>query len=257
MKINKYKKLKTNTYKLILDNKEEIILYDDTIIKYDLLRTKEINDLDSIIKYNKSIESYYIAIKYITRKLRTEKEVRDKLVDYPSKVIDNTIERLIKEGYINDKNYLSISIKDYINITSYGPNKIVYKLIPLGFTKEEIYKELDNYDNEIFLNKIDKLIDKKIKTNTKYSSSKLREKILLDLSNQGYNRNDIYNILVTKEIKTNTNILDKEYNKCKKTLNRKYDGYDLKNKLIQKLVSKGFKYEEVKDLIDKDIIKEI
>ena len=81
MKINKYKKLKTNTYKLVLDNKEEIVLYDDTIIKYDLLRTKEINDLDSIIKYNKSIESYYIAIKYITRKLRTEKAVRNKLVD--------------------------------------------------------------------------------------------------------------------------------------------------------------------------------
>ena len=31
MKINKYKKLKTNTYKLVLDNKEEIVLYDDTI----------------------------------------------------------------------------------------------------------------------------------------------------------------------------------------------------------------------------------
>ena len=160
MKINKYKKLKTNTYKLVLDNKEEIVLYDDTIIKYDLLRTKEINDLDSIIKYNKSIESYYIAIKYITRKLRTEKEVRNKLIDYPSKAIDNTIERLIKEGYINDKNYLKISIKDYINITSYGPNKIVYKLIPLGFTKEEIYNELDNYDREIFIDKLDKLIDK-------------------------------------------------------------------------------------------------
>ena len=249
MKINKYKKLKTNTYKLVLDNKEEIVLYDDTIIKYDLLRTKEINDLDSIIKYNKSIESYYIAIKYITRKLRTEKEVRNKLVDYPSKAIDNTIERLIKEGYINDKNYLKISIKDYINITSYGPNKIVYKLIPLGFTKEEIYNELDNYDREIFIDKLDKLIDKKIKTNTKYSISKLKEKIIVDLSNQGYNKNDIYNILTTKDIKVNKSILTKEYNKIKKQLSRKYEGYDLKNKLTQKLVSKGFNYEEVKNLV--------
>ena len=249
MKIIKYKKLKTNTYKLVLDNKEEIVLYDDTIIKYDLLRTKEINDLDSIIKYNKSIESYYIAIKYITRKLRTEKEVRNKLIDYPSKAIDNTIERLIKEGYINDKNYLKISIKDYINITSYGPNKIVYKLIPLGFTKEEIYNELDNYDKEIFINKLDKLIDKKIKTNTKYSISKLKEKIIVDLSNQGYNKNDIYNILTTKDIKVNKSILTKEYNKIKKQLSRKYEGYDLKNKLTQKLVSKGFNYEEVKNLV--------
>jgi len=42
MKILKYKKYKTNSYKISLDNKEDIVLYDDTIIKHDLLRNKEI-----------------------------------------------------------------------------------------------------------------------------------------------------------------------------------------------------------------------
>ena len=70
MNINKFKKLKSNTYKLTLDNKEELTLYDDTIIKYNLLVNKEIKDLEEIVKYNKSIEAYYVALKYITRKIR-------------------------------------------------------------------------------------------------------------------------------------------------------------------------------------------
>ena len=251
MKIIKYKKLRSNTYKLLLDNNKEIVLYDDTIIKYDLLRNKEIIDLDDMNKYNKEIEAYYVSIKYITRKLRTEKEIRDRLIDYPSKVIDRTIDRLNKEGYLNDKKYLEYSINDYINLTSYGPNKIVYKLVSIGLNKKDIEEELDKVNKDVFLEKLDKLIDKKINSNTKYSGKKLKEKILVDLSNQGYDKNDIYNILRYKDINTSNNILEKEYNKSKRVLSKKYEGYELNNKLIQKLVSKGFNYEEVKDIVEK------
>ena len=42
MKILKYKKIKGNEYKIITD-KEEYKLYDDIIIKHELLLKKEIN----------------------------------------------------------------------------------------------------------------------------------------------------------------------------------------------------------------------
>ena len=52
MKIKKISKKKNNLYEITLDNKETINLYDDIILKYNLLLTKEINDLENIINDN-------------------------------------------------------------------------------------------------------------------------------------------------------------------------------------------------------------
>ena len=249
MKIIKYKKTSNNIYTIYLDNKESIKLYDDTIIKYNLLVIKEIDNLEEVLKYNKKLEAYYIALNYINKKMRTTKEVRKKLEDYPSEAINMAIERLTKEGYLNDKEYLRVFIKDQVNITSYGKLKIENKAMILGFSKEDIKNVLDSYDKSIFNSKLEKLIEKKIKNNSKYSVNKLKEKILIDLNGQGYDKGDILNILSSYEIKEPANILDKEYEKAYRVLSKKYEGYELKNKIIQKLVSKGFSYDIVKNRV--------
>ena len=54
MKINKFKKVGKNKYKIIFDN-TDLTLYEDVILKYDLLIKKEVDlDLiDKIIEENK------------------------------------------------------------------------------------------------------------------------------------------------------------------------------------------------------------
>ena len=54
MKINKYKKVGKNKYKVYFDN-NEIILFEDVILKYDLLLLKDVSLelLDKIINENK------------------------------------------------------------------------------------------------------------------------------------------------------------------------------------------------------------
>ena len=54
MKIIKYTKLKNSQYKIILENGTEVKLYDDVILKENLLLTKEITNkqLDKIIILN-------------------------------------------------------------------------------------------------------------------------------------------------------------------------------------------------------------
>ena len=77
MEIKKYKKDKNNTYKVYIDD-EVVALYDDVIIKYNLLLKKEI-DKDKFIEiteYNDFLNGYYKSIKYINKKLRTELEIR-------------------------------------------------------------------------------------------------------------------------------------------------------------------------------------
>ncbi len=249
MKIIKYKKNKSNKYDLYLDNGDVLKLYDDTIIHFNLLIKKEIEDVEEIDKYNKYMEAYYKSIKYLNKKMRTTLEIKEYLDDYPHLVIDMVIERLLKEGYLNDNYYLKMFISNQIAINNYGPNKIVRKLMELGFDKESILNGLNEYNKDVFLEKLDKIIEKKIRTNYKYSSNKLREKLIVDMYNYGYDKKDIIDCLNNKEIKVSSNIIEKEYKKVYKVLVKKYEGYELERRIMAKLLAKGFSYEEIKNAI--------
>ena len=89
MKIVKYQKKKSNVYEVTFSNNEKISLFDDVILKYNLLIKKEIKDdlLKEIIEYNSFIESYNVSLKYINTKLRTEKEITKKLDKYSKEAI--------------------------------------------------------------------------------------------------------------------------------------------------------------------------
>ena len=74
MKIDKYKKLKNSKYELIMENGEGIQLYEDTILKYNLLLTKsiDINNKD-LINFDKKCEIYYTALKNIKTRLKSKR----------------------------------------------------------------------------------------------------------------------------------------------------------------------------------------
>ena len=74
MKIIKFIKQKDNRYKLKFDDREDVILYDDLIIKYNLLSHKEIDEdtIDKYIEENKylvlSSVSFHTCPSFITLK---------------------------------------------------------------------------------------------------------------------------------------------------------------------------------------------
>ena len=243
MKIEKIKKKKSNIYEVTLSNKDKINLYDDVILKYELLIKKDIDDklLKKIIDDNSYLESYYIALKYISIRLRTEKEIRKKLKNYNKSINDYAINRLKNEGYLNNSLYIKSYINDEINLKLVGYNKILYDLKKLGFNEEEIKDYLDTIDNNIFLDKINNYIEKRINTNHNLSALMLKNKILTDLISKGFNKEDISNILDNYNIKDNEDIYLKEYNKIKNKLGRKYSGEELEYQIRINLYKKGYK----------------
>ena len=243
MKIEKIKKKKSNIYEVTLSNKDKINLYDDVILKYELLIKKDIDDklLKKIIDDNSYLESYYIALKYISIRLRTEKEIRKKLKNYNKSINDYAIKRLKNEGYLNNSLYIKSYINDEINLKLVGYNKILYDLKKLGFNEEEIKEYLDTIDNNIFLDKINNYIEKRINTNHNLSALMLKNKILTDLISKGFNKEDISNILDNYDIKDNEDIYLKEYNKIKNKLGRKYSGEELEYQIRINLYKKGYK----------------
>ena len=243
MKIINYKKKKNNIYEITLSNNEKISLYDDVILKYNLLLTKELNDKlkSKIYEENSYLESYYKALKYLNSKLRTEKEIRKKLSDYNSKIVDYTIDRLYKEGYINNKIYIKSFVNDQINFKLVGQNKIKKELLNMGLNDIEIDEYINSIETDIWLDKINKYILKKINSNHNLSGLNLKHKIYQDLMIRGFKKEDINTIINEFDFKDDIKIIEKEYQKIKNKLSKKYSGEELEYRIKIYLIKKGFK----------------
>ena len=100
MQINKFKKIGNNKYKIIFDN-TELVLYEDIILKYDLLIKKEVNEklIDEIINENNYYSAYDKSLSYIESKLRTKKEIIEYLKRLGYVTFDDIqTETLVREG---------------------------------------------------------------------------------------------------------------------------------------------------------------
>ncbi len=242
MKIEKIVKKKSSLYELYLSNGEKISLYDDVILKYELLLKREIDEdkLTEILNYNSYLESYNIALKFISSKLRVEKEIRNKLKDYSKEAINYTIERLKKENLLNDQIYIKAYINDEVNLKFIGPNNIYYNLKKLGFKDDDIKDYLDTFASDIWQSKIKKYVDKKIKSNNNLSPIMLKLKVTNDLLNKGFYKEDINKVLNETSFNFSQEIYDREYLKLKNKLSKKYSGNELEYYIKMKLKQKGF-----------------
>lgn len=249
MQIEKYIKDKNNKYKVIIDG-ESITLYDDTIIRYNLLLTKNITkeEYQEILKFNEELDSYYLAIKYITKKLRSELEIKEYLTkkEINSSTITKTIKRLKENNFLNNELFVKAYINDQINLTNNGPLKITNDLLKLGISQDEINNYLDNINDTIWEDKLHKYIDKKIKANHTSSKNQLKMKLMTSLINLGYEKSQIVPIIEQYDI-IDTDIMKKEVEKIRRSLERKYQGYELEQKIKERLYRKGFSYSEYKE----------
>ena len=248
MKILKFKKISNDKYKLYLDNNEEVILYEDVIIKNNLLLKKEIDakGLCKISNENIYMEALTKAINYISIRMRSKKEIEDYLKknNVDEKSIDKIIMTLMKKGYIHDVSFTKSYINDQLLLTNYGPYKIKNNLIKLGITTDIIDDEINKIDKNIIKDRIKKIIEKQLKIK-KGSSNMIKIKLLNYMSNLGYDKSDILVVLSSFYIKTDKNILEKEYSKLYNKYSKKYDKEKLEYFIIQKLYSKGYTKEEI------------
>lgn len=254
MEIIKFKKKNNNIYTVYLNDKTTINLYDDTIIKFNLLGNKKLDKqkFQSIIDYNNTLESYHQALKYISIKLRTKKEITKYLTrkNFSAATIKTTIARLEKEKYLNDDVYLTAYINDQVNLTSKGPDLIEKELEKAGFTEAKIRPYLAKINDEVWLAKINKIILKKVKANHNLSARMLKEKIKQFLRKEGYFLDQINRVVDNFTFKENAEILEKEFNKELAKLKKKYNEEELKIKIKYNLYRKGFDMSKIDNLLE-------
>ncbi|MDD4187564.1 MAG: RecX family transcriptional regulator [Bacilli bacterium] len=247
MKIISYRKIKNNEYELTLDNNQRVNLYDDIIIKHELLFKKEIADisLKSIISENNRLEAYYLALKYLNTKMRSVLETDDylKKQGYNKTNRTFTIDKLKKEKYLDEKKFMESYINAQYNLTNNGPERIRKNLMKLGIEEEKIIINMD------FDFKINNLIKKKSKANHKLSTSALKLNINNYLISLGYPKELFKDKL--DNIKVNdASLIKKDYEKLLKKFGNKYDELKLNLVLKQKLYQKGYPKELINDIIN-------
>ncbi len=252
MKIEKYKKVGSNKYKVYGED-TEFILYEDVILKHNLLRKDSINisELESMLEDNKFYEIYEDALKYLSIKLRSKSEIENYLLkkEYEIELINNVIEKFYENGLINDKQYIEAFINDSVNLKNDGPYKIKNNLINLGFDEYFIDSYLNNIDKSIWEEKISNLVNKQNKKNNKYSINFLKQKMMNDLYLKGYDKEMILYILDNIDNNDEEN-LPKEYEKAYIKYSKKYKGTYLKQKIIDYLQKRGFEYSKIKNILD-------
>ena len=240
MKIAKYKKLKNNIYEVTLENNDKIKLYEDVILKEELLIKKEIDNIDRISEINSKYDIFNIALKYLNHHVSSIKGMRDYLIKkgYDDKDIDEVINKLIDKGYLNDSYYAKCCILDKVNLSNDGPYKII-KHLEYNDISSNIYAEYLSKYNDLWKDRIDKYINKQLKVNKK-STYFFKNKMLVNLVNLGYDKEMINDSLNKITIDNLIELKEIEKSKIRKKLERKYSGDELERKIKEKLYQKGF-----------------
>jgi len=147
MKILKYEKKKNSMYQVFFDSDYDVDLHENIILKYNLLIKKETTqkELDKMLDENKKYIAYNQSIKYLSHKMRSVKETKENLYknNFDKDTVEEVIELLLKEKYLDDNLYCKAFINDKILLSSDGPNKIKNKLIELGIDKDIISSNID------------------------------------------------------------------------------------------------------------------
>lgn len=199
-KIQKDKKRK-NIYIITFNNGYSIEILNETLLRSalrsgDLIEEKDINN---ILLQNQTLEAKNIAMRLLAKRIRSEKEIIDKLKkkNIGDKVISITINELKRIGLVNDKEFVEKFINDSIllqkNISKYALlNKLRQYGISEQLAKESITKlisEDDEYQRALLL------ASKKIKHLKRFDIAKQRQRIISFLSSKGYNWDIIRKVL--------------------------------------------------------------
>lgn len=252
MKIISIKKVSSAKYKLTLVNGDTLTLNDQVIIDNNLLFRKDISESEKtkIIHENEYYNVYNKVLKYIMTKLRSRGEIITYLLKYELSNHERELilEKLEHLNFINDLKYARCFVLDKLNFTNDGPNKIKRSLEDAKVDLKYINEALELIKLDELEHNVVKYIEKKKRNNHRYSNLMLKNKLMIDLIQLGYDRDFIVEVLNKVTFPPN-GIINNEYMKIEHQLSKKYSGKELMYKIREKLYKAGFTSDEINDFL--------
>lgn len=272
-KIERQKKDKQR-YSLFVDDQFLLGIDEAVLIHFSLHKGQEVSEelLAEIREAEYHQKVYSKAIHYISYGLRTIKEMRDYLAKIPAlneeelrsetgkegsgevatiddSLISDIIERLLGQQYLNDLVYGQSYVRTSALINRKGPSTIYQELIRKGLTEQEILQALEEYPTDQQIENIQHLAQKYIRTKKNVPFKMLKNKLFEHLLIKGFDSDLIKQEMDQLDFDYSEDhqddLLNKTAEKLVRTRQKKYSGYDLRNKVKEGLYRKGFDFEAI------------
>lgn len=88
-------------------------------------------------------------LKYVLYKKRTEREIRQKFEDIDEESLDEIIENLKENGYVDDLRYIERAINEFKALKHLSLKELQYKLLAKGLSKSDIENYLYAHNDEL------------------------------------------------------------------------------------------------------------
>ncbi|HFR3691562.1 recombination regulator RecX [Streptococcus suis] len=254
MRVTKIEK-KKRLYLLELDSSDKLYITEDTIVRFMLTKDKEISEQElaeirdfAQFSYGKNLALYFISFKQ-----RTKKEVADYLRKY--EVDENTIPAILRnleeENWVNDLAYAETYVRQNSLNGDKGPAVLRQKLQLKGLEKSLIDQALTDTDFSELAAKVgDKIVRK---YGHKLPLRALQDKIAQGLVTKGFSyelaKSVVANLDLDSDEEAEADLLEKELDKQYRKYNRKYEGYELQQRLTQALARKGYDYGDIRSAL--------
>lgn len=252
-KVQKVEKLKKN-YRIYWQNHEPMIVSEDFLVQYRLLKDKEFTQEDFIeMKKNMSSDqAYEQALRWISYQMRTIQEVDQYLKEknHKERVRAKVIRQLIDYGWLNDLEYAQCYMRTKRREGKKGPRAIAYQLKEKGISENDIFLSQKEYPREKEYENAKKQAEKLQLRYQKKSIREQKEKIRQKLYQDGFQSDIIQEVCselefsLESELENMRPVADRYWKKY-----QKYDEYTRKEKLKMMLYRKGYASDDIQQYL--------
>jgi regulatory protein len=199
-KIERQKRAK-DRYHLYIDEQFVCSIHEDVLIKYRLAKGSIINseEMIAIIEAQNLQQAYLDAIRLLSFRLRSEYElkIRLKQKNYEISTIEDTLDRLRQEKYIDDSLFAEQLTEQRIHSHKKGRNWIKQELQHKGLEPQHITKALGQIDDETEYKHAYSLINKKYGSSLSPDSDvqNIKRKAITFLLRRGYSSSTVSHVM--------------------------------------------------------------
>ena len=233
---------------------EKLMVSIEDYFSYKIKDLKGFDDeLYAKLKENeKLLKAYRSCLRKLSSRDYTIRQIKDHLYkqELHKDEVEQIVAKLIAYGLLDDEKYAQNRIS-YYDSSLMSAKQIRQKLTKEGIDDKLIDDNLKYDRNREYL-KAKNRAEKLVKTTHNKSLKALKQGILTRLAADGFSY-ELSNETINELELSNDNedeLLQKEYNKALKKYAKRYEGYDLKQRLYASLMAKGFRSEDIRRILE-------
>lgn len=200
------------------------------------------------------LEAYRSAIRKLRIRDYTRKEMQlyfNRLPGLNSEDVEDLLRELEEKGYINDQLYMANKIEK-MQFSLTGKGNIRRTLLNKGLNPEDVDRALSLFDDEEERMKASKMAEKLMTTIKDKSTKMKKQTIIKKLISLGFDSDIACSTGedLNFDEEDDSEALEKTIQKALRNYSRKYDGKELRNKVLLYCMQKGFVHQDIVEKLD-------